>query len=236
MHTLAIIPARGGSKGIPGKNVKDLGGKPLIAWTIESALASRIDAVIVSTDDDAIADAAVAAGAEVPFRRPPELASDTASSLSALLHTLRWYEANRQPVDIVVYLQPTSPFRGSQRIDEAIALVADGVAASAIGVVPVVEHPYMMFEETERGVLREHVTIDGIKPMRRQDFPPVLITNAALYVTRRDYYTADISPSAPVFSWNDAAPVTMNRTESHDINDPIDLEVARALVNGGFVD
>src|SRR3990170_965342 len=119
---LAVIPARGGSKSIPRKNIKPLGGKPLIGWTIDAALQSRmLSRVIVSTDDAEIAQAARECGAETPFLRPPELAQDDSSSISVVLHALQWLEEQEHfSPDYVLLLQPTSPFRNAHDIRAAI--------------------------------------------------------------------------------------------------------------------
>jgi len=121
MRTIAIIPARGGSKGLPGKNVRPLGGKPLIAWSIEAALASGVcDRVLVSTDDAQIAAAAEAAGAWLPFRRPAALAEDLTPTEPVLAHALAEAEAREGPFDIVVFLQPTDVFRRPAWITRAV--------------------------------------------------------------------------------------------------------------------
>ncbi len=125
---LAVIPARGGSKGLARKNVLDLGGKPLLAWTVEAALASRlVDRVVVSTDDPEIADVAKRAGAETPFMRPSEFADDMATSEVVLVHAVEWLEAHEGAVyDILLYLQVTDPFREQGIIDRVVAaLIAD---------------------------------------------------------------------------------------------------------------
>lgn len=120
--TIALIPARGGSKGLPGKNIRPLLGKPMIAYSIEAALACPlIDGVYVSTDDEAIADVARQYGAEVPFMRPPELATDTATSQDAVVHFMDWFVAQHgQPADTLVLLQPTSPGRSVTDLTEAM--------------------------------------------------------------------------------------------------------------------
>ena len=124
MNVLAIIQARGGSKEIPGKNIRLLAGKPLIVWTIEAAKAAKtITRVIVSTDDEEIAMVSRQAGAEVPFLRPPELASDNAKSVGLLRHALRrLWEQEGFKTDVVVQLKPTTPLRTSEHIDQCVSL------------------------------------------------------------------------------------------------------------------
>ncbi|HEX2194610.1 MAG TPA: acylneuraminate cytidylyltransferase family protein, partial [Candidatus Limnocylindria bacterium] len=135
MSTVAIIPARGGSKGLPRKNLRLLGGEPLVVHTVRAALAARrVDRVLVSTDDAAIARAARRAGADVPFRRPPELATDHAATLPVVQHAVAWLEDHGQRVDVVVTLQPTSPLRGPAEIDAVVALLDGGDSRSAVSV------------------------------------------------------------------------------------------------------
>lgn len=121
MFTLGVIPARGGSKRIPRKNIRPLAGKPLIAWTIDAANASKLDHVIVSTDDPEIAQVATQYGADVPFLRPPELATDTAKSVDVLEHAARWADEHMGRPDYIVLLQPTSPTRSVGDINWAIS-------------------------------------------------------------------------------------------------------------------
>lgn len=143
--SLAIIPARGGSKGIPGKNIKDLAGKPLIAWTIEAAKNSEyIDRVIVSTDDESIIEVAKKFGAEVPFIRPKEISGDLATDIEFINHALQYLAINEkyQP-DIVLRLPPTSPLRTSSHIDAGIKTLVETAGADAVRpIVPVPKHPY----------------------------------------------------------------------------------------------
>jgi len=120
---IAIIPARGGSKGLPGKNIKPLLGKPLIAWTIEHAKKSKyIDKLIVSTDDKKIAVISKKYGADIPFLRPKELAQDNSSTFDAIVHAIGWFEEKGECFDIIVLLEPTSPLRKKNDIDDAIEL------------------------------------------------------------------------------------------------------------------
>src|SRR5438552_3620575 len=123
MLTLAVIPARGRSKGLPGKHLRLLGGEPMITHTIRAALgAQRVDRVVVSTDDQAIAGVARVAGAEVPYHRPEELATDETPMFRVIDHAVRALESDGESVSVVVTLQPTSPLRSAQEIDAAIAL------------------------------------------------------------------------------------------------------------------
>ncbi len=147
---LAIIPARGGSKGVPRKNIRCLAGKPLIAHTIEAALnCQAIERVIVSTDDSEIAEVARAYGAEVPFLRPGEYATDTATSLSVVKHALTWFaeQENYQPEAIAI-LAPTSPLRTMTHIEDTIKLLWSTGNDSALTICEVLDHPYFIYEKT----------------------------------------------------------------------------------------
>src|SRR5690554_6446866 len=134
---LALIPARGGSKGLPRKNLRLLGGKPLIAWTIEEAVKSGCFAeVAVSTDDNEIAAAAKDYGARVPFLRPAELARDDTKGIEVVLHAMDWYETNEWAFDLLMLLQPTSPLRTAEDIRAALGVFSEKQAAAVVSVCP----------------------------------------------------------------------------------------------------
>lgn len=176
---LGLILARGGSKSIPKKNIKFLGGKPLIAHTIEKAKASKyIDRLIVSTDDQEIADVARKYGAEAPFMRPAELAGDAVQDYPVVVHALKWLQDNEQwRPDIIVHLRPTHPFRKIEDIDKSIKMLAENDQADSvwtIGVPPVT--PYKMFFIDKNGFLKPILTIAGEKEafnLPRQKLPRV---------------------------------------------------------------
>ncbi len=177
-RVLAIIPARGGSKGLPGKNVRVVGNKPLIKWTIEAALAaSRVDRVIVSSDDDAIIAVATNAGADVPFRRPAHLATDSAAAIDVVLHALDEVPG----YDLVILLQPTSPLRISDDIDRAIESCVEAGAPACVSVSEVEQSPYWMFQLDEGNHLRPLLGKVHIAS-RRQELPRIHILNGAIYV------------------------------------------------------
>ncbi|MDZ5456533.1 acylneuraminate cytidylyltransferase family protein [Azohydromonas lata] len=183
---LAVIPARGGSKRLPRKNVLPLAGRPLIQWSIDAALASGVfDAVLVSTDDEEIAAAARAAGALVPWLRPADLASDTATSAAVLQHALEWYECERGPAEAVVLLQPTSPFRRAGSIREAVAAyhVQNAVAprAAVVSVSPAAQHPAWCFRLGEGATMEPFQGWDALQ-RRSQDLPPAYALNGSIYV------------------------------------------------------
>lgn len=220
---IAIIPARGGSKGLPGKNVRPLNGKPLIAYAIEEALkAKHIDRVIISTDDEEIAHVAVEYGAELPFMRPAELASDTAMAVDNYIYTIgRLEEESGKPIDAFVVLQPTSPLRIAEDIDGAIELFeqkgADSVISYCQEAHPVTWHKYL----DEEGRF-ENIFDANIK--NRQENRTSYYPNGAVYVFRtsmirdRKYYT------------DKSYAYVMPRTRSVDIDFIEDFEYAEFLL------
>ena len=187
METLCIIPARGGSKGIPRKNIKGFLGKPLIAWSIETALASMaINRTIVSTDDEKIAAIARNHGAETPFTRPAELAQDSAPTLPVLQHVVTWLKENQNYFpEVVVLLEPTSPGRRPRHIREAIDMVIKTGADSVVSIMESPHHhnPHWKLVMAEDGDLRLF-TGEPLKKVirRRQDLPKVYMRNGAFHI------------------------------------------------------
>jgi len=229
MNVLGIIPARGGSKRIPGKNITNLGSKPLIAHTIEQAnQSSTIDRCIVSTDDDEIADVAREHGGDIPFRRPDELATDTASSAGVISHALEWVQLEGYDPSIVVILQVTSPFREVEDIDAAIERLQNhGDAASIVSVTEYGEPPEWALQIREDDLLEarfsEHELWDG-DPPRSQDTDELYHPNGAIFAVRVEEFLSDGQLySAPALGYE------MPAERSLDIDEPYDLEVARAL-------
>lgn len=187
-RVLGLIPARGGSKGVPGKNIRPLGGRPLIEWSIATALASRgLSAVVVSTDDPGIRAVADAAGAEVPFVRSAELASDTAPTLPVIVDALDQLSASHGDFDAVCLLQPTSPLRTSELIDRGIDRLFDGAADSVVSVLPIPfeHHPDWALVPGEDGFVT-WATGRAEPPPRRQALAPAFHREGSLYVTRTE--------------------------------------------------
>jgi len=176
-----LIPARGGSKRLPGKNIRPLAGKPLIVWSIE-VIKNMPDIcdILVSTDDPAIAGVAQAAGAQVPWLRPAELATDTASSAAVALHALDWYEKENGIVDGVMLLQPTSPFRRRETIERGIGLFRQNNHRSVIGVSLAESHPMWCFKV--QGAAMEPFMPGGGLHLRSQDLLPAYVVNGAFYL------------------------------------------------------
>jgi CMP-N,N'-diacetyllegionaminic acid synthase len=216
---LAIITARGGSKGLPRKNLLPLGGEPLIAWTVRAALNARcIARVIVSTDDNEIAAAAQAAGAEIPFCRPAELASDTASSLDVMLHALDAMGGGER----AVLLQPTSPFRTSNDLDIGCARWLDATGAgSCVSVCQADMSPWLMYTHGPDRQL-ERLLPEPPGGLRRQDLPKALVLNGAFYFVDVARLRAERQ-----FVFDDSLGHEMPVDRSLDIDTMVDFEEAK---------
>ena len=193
---IAIIPARGGSKEIPEKNIKNFCGKPLIAWAIETALKNkRLDRVIVSTDDKKIARIARKYGAETPFTQPAELAQPSSRMEQVFVYALRWLKKNENyDVDIIVWLQPTSPLRQSHHIDEATELFLKKKCDAIISAseLPASHNPYWIYKESKAGYKTLFNAMDqNIKniPARRQLLPKYYFMNNIIFVMRAENLT-----------------------------------------------
>ncbi len=229
MEILGVIPARGGSKSVPRKNLVPVAGVPLIEYTYRAARESRrLTRVILSSDDPEIIATARAAGIEVPFVRPAELAADDTPSLPVVQHAVRAVEAGGARVDVVVLLQPTSPLRTAAHIDAAVDLLLETGADS---VVTVVEVPHnfnpVSLLRIEDGRLVPWMAGEGNRILRRQDKPRVFARNgAAVYAVRRDVLMEEGS----LFG-RDCRPLVMAREESIDIDDESDLRIAAALLH-----
>lgn len=184
MKTLAIIPARGGSKRLPFKNTRRFLGVPLIAWSIRFAQRQRrFDKIVVSTDSEEIADASRAEGVDVPYLRTAALASDTATSAAVVLDTLARERRIGNTFDIVALLQPTSPIREQSRWAEAFAHVDSGLVDAVIGVAPAHPHPNHAFHWEQDGKLRPFADAKQIA-LRSQDLPPVVFVAGNMYLIR----------------------------------------------------
>ena len=226
---VAVIPARGGSKGIPQKNLRTLLGKPLIAYTIEAALqAKTLTRTIVSTDDEQIKEVSQDYGAEVPFLRPSHLATDIAPGISVLQHAIIYLaEHEGYLTDIVVCLQPTSPLRSGEDIDAAVNLCLDSGADSVVSLCQAKHHPYWMKKIVD-GRVHPLMNENENHYTRRQDLPPVYQLNGALYVTRTNVLLEENRVLGKY-----TAPYIMPPERSIDIDTPNDLRVAETLLKEG---
>lgn len=183
---LAIIPARGGSKGLPGKNIKELCGKPLIAWSIKAGLGSQyIDEVMVTTDSQEIAGVARTFGASVPFLRPDELASDTATSFDVIKHAINFYENElNKRFDYIVLLEPTSPLRDKDDIDQSIEQLLSSPQAFAIVGISKTEsqNPAFLVKKNSNNILVGYEN-QNMKVLRRQDINDVYFFEGSVYIS-----------------------------------------------------
>lgn len=230
--TLALICARGGSKGLPGKNLAPIGGHPLLAYTIAVARAcSFVDQVVLSTDDDSIADAGLRYGARVPFRRPAELAQDTTAKIPVLQHAVDAVERELgRRVDLVIDLQVTSPLRTAEDVERCWRAVQEPATDVALSVARTKGNPYYDLVELENGYL---VTSKPppTRITRRQDAPPVYAVTGSVYAYRREPLMA---PGAEVLGPRTRG-VVVPEERSLDIDSPIDLKVLEVLVRDGLV-
>lgn len=233
MRILGVITARGGSKSIPRKNIKELGGKPLIAYTIAAAKESGVfDRVILSTDNQEIADVAKGYGCEVPFLRPAELAEDKTPTLPVLQHAVAWLKDNeRYWPDAVMLLQPTAPLRQSAHIKEAVALFSDSGADSLVSVVEIPGHFSPYWAEVIDGQGWGKLFLgDPIKERipRRQDFPQRTYThNGAIYLFKTDLL---FHPGDPSFYGDKVKLYPMEEKYSINIDGPEDWKLAELAV------
>jgi CMP-N,N'-diacetyllegionaminic acid synthase len=187
MRVLGIVTARGGSKGVPRKNIREIAGKPLLAWTAEAALAAtRLTRVVLTTEDAEIADVGRQVGLDVPFMRPVELAHDSTPSLPVLQHVVATLEAQGEQYDATCLLQPTSPLRNAATIDACVELLISSAADSVVTVlhVPAEHNPHWVFFRDAAGRLIP--AMPGPLIPRRQELPPAFHREGQVYVTRRD--------------------------------------------------
>jgi CMP-N,N'-diacetyllegionaminic acid synthase len=232
-NIIALIPARGGSQRVKGKNIRELGGKPLIAYTIEAALAVKdIDRVIVSTDSYEIAEIAKKFGAEVPFMRPQEISSSDATEYEFHIHTVDFLEKQESyNVDLIVNLYPTTPFRKSESITKALDLMlADPDADSLRSVRKCKEHPYKMWVRNN-SYLNRFISMDNPskQTLSYHLLPEILIQNASIYISRSNTlnkYKNTIGFNVLSFEMNDI--------ESFDINYEEDFLFADFLFKNGY--
>lgn len=222
MKYVAMIPARGGSKGIPGKNVKLISGRPLIAWSILQARAAKlIDRVVVSTDSEEIAKVSREYGAEVPFMRPPSISGDTATTESAMVHCCEWFASQGTPIENLVLIQCTSPVRAAGRFDDAINFFEQGSYTSLLSV-----------SETHRFFWKNpeapSATYDYAKRPRRQDIPNaerLLMETGSFYITN----TQELLRSNNRLCGRIGLYLTPE-SESFEIDTPLDFSICETLL------
>jgi CMP-N-acetylneuraminic acid synthetase len=229
-QVLAIVPARGGSKGIPRKNLQLLAGRPLVAHAVTAGLrATRVARVLCSTDDPEIARAARDAGAEVPFLRPADLAQDVTEDWPVFVHALSWLEEHEGWVpELVVNLRPTSPLRTAEHVDRAIALLLETGADSVKAVCLARQHPHKMWLRQEAGLIEPYLRTP-LRLERGPDVPRALLQdvywqNGVVDVTRREVITRRGVMIGPR-----VAGLVTQPEESVDIDTPLDLALAELL-------
>ncbi|MFA5276262.1 MAG: acylneuraminate cytidylyltransferase family protein [Candidatus Omnitrophota bacterium] len=223
---LALIPARGGSKGLPRKNIRLLMGKPLLAWTIKQAKSSKyLDGLIVSTDDLRIANIAKRYGAKVPFSRPKNLATDKAIMMDVVLHAIKWMEANDDLYDLIMLLQPTSALRRSGDIDRAIKLLFTKKAQAVVSVCQETHHPYGANILPKTGWLGAFIRPEVVNK-NRQELPVFYRINGAIYLAYRTYLKQNRQ-----FLGKKTYAYIMPVERSVDIDTALDLEFAKFFLS-----
>lgn len=217
---LALIPARGGSKGIKDKNIIDVEGKPLIAYTIDTALSSQyVDSVVVTTDSEKIKSVSEKWGARVPFLRPAEYAADHSTTLDAVLHALKELKAGGEKFDILVLLQPTSPLRTTEDLDGALEKFMEKGYSALAGISPVTDSPVLIRRLTDEGRMEKLLQISST--VRRQDMPAYYRINGSIYINMIEEIDENTS-------FNDnPVPYVMDEKHAVDVDDLKDLEVVK---------
>lgn len=221
---LCIIPARGGSKRLPGKNIKQLDGMPLIGYAIAATKGSRyIDTTIISTDDEDIARVAKEQGAEVPFMRPKELADDTVPTVPVLQHAVHYFEHAGEMFDLVVLVQPTVPGLESKDIDAAIEQLAATGAHSCVSICEIIDRPEWMYRIGDGARITPYVETDAT---RSQDMEQLYRLNGAVYVALRDV----LMQGNKIYDNESCSYILMPRERSTDIDTSFDFAIAELLM------
>jgi N-acylneuraminate cytidylyltransferase/CMP-N,N'-diacetyllegionaminic acid synthase len=220
-----VIPARGGSKRIPGKNIKPLCGKPLLAYAIDAAKgAGLFDRIIVSTDSAEIAEVAKNCGAEVPFLRPSKLAKDGTATTPVIQHAVRFLERNGETADVIVLLEPTTPLRTAQDVKNCVEMLFAKKADSVVSVRKVPHPPHWMLLVDKDRKAKEFIK-NGLKIKTRTGIPELFELNAAVYVVRKSV----LMKRGTIFGSRLYA-YEMPAERSVDIDEPIDFKLAEALL------
>jgi N-acylneuraminate cytidylyltransferase len=222
MKPIIVIPARGGSKGVPRKNIKSLNGVPLIQYTLDAAREIFNDEIIcVSTDDAEIIDFVEGIGLKVPFVRPNELSLDSSGTYEVLLHSIKFYEEKGHKPDTLILLQPTSPFRNANHIKEALQLYNDKLDMVVSVKKTKVNPYYLLFEEDSDGFLKKSKEANFIT---RQDCPDVWEFNGAIYIIN-----IKTLKEKPLNCFEKVIKYEMDEFSSHDIDTPLDWEIAKYI-------
>jgi N-acylneuraminate cytidylyltransferase/CMP-N,N'-diacetyllegionaminic acid synthase len=227
-RVLAIVPARKGSKGLPLKNIRRLAGKPLLAWPIAAARASRyVDRVIISTDDQEFADIAVAHGADAPFLRPAELASDTAPSIGFILHAVDTLAEAGDVYDYVVVLEPTSPLTEGSDVDAALERLAAADADAIVGVSKLeATHPAFAVRKAGDGSITPYAAATFGEMPRRQDIEPLFVLDGTLYIS-----TVEAARRERAFCHARTIGYETARHKAHEVDDLVDFICIEAIAS-----
>jgi len=222
LRVLALIPARGGSKGLPRKNILEVAGKPLIAWSIDAAKRSRyIDRIVLSSEDSEIIDVAKKWGCNVPFIRPENLATDESSTIDVVLHAMK----HLPNYDLLVLLQPTSPLRIATDIDACIEICVQDKIKTCASVTETEKSPYWMYFLDEKGGMQP-IMGNEKTPQRRQDAPPVFVLNGAVYVAHYEWLLKH-----KMFVNSETIAYPMPKIRSLDIDTKADLILLNSILN-----
>ncbi|MCK4503197.1 MAG: acylneuraminate cytidylyltransferase family protein [Desulfuromonadales bacterium] len=222
---LAVIPARSGSKGLPGKNIRELAQKPLIAWSIEAGRQSRyIDTLTVSTDSQEIARVASFWGGDVPFIRPAELAQDDSKGIDAIFHAIHWHRENGDQFDLILVLQPTSPLRTALDIDQAIELFFKKNANAIVSVCQTSHHPWWANTLPEDGNMKNFLRPE-LQNTNRQELPIFYQLNGAIYLADIPFLEKTRS-----FITDGTFASPMSPENSIDIDNMLDFRLASSLL------
>jgi CMP-N,N'-diacetyllegionaminic acid synthase len=224
---LAIIPARGGSKRLPRKNILELSGKPLIAWTIEAALGSKyIDHVVVSTEDKKIASISKEYGADVPFVRPDKLATDESASVDVVLHTIKYLKEIGKLYDYIILLQPTSPLRTSKNINESIELLQDRHCDAVISVCET-EHSPLWCNTIPSDDDLSNFLDSSVLNKKSQDLKQYYRLNGSIFLCKTDRFEEE----STFFLKSDCFAYKMHQDKSVDIDNQLDFNFASLLID-----
>lgn len=232
--TLGIIPARAGSKGVPNKNIRPLAGKPLVAYTCDAANASPLDRVVISTDSHEIADVGRQRHIEVPFLRPAELASDTAKAIDVVQHTLEFFRAEEGwAPDMVLYLQPTSPFRTADQISEALDTLAASSVDSVVSLAPASDHPAFVYLVDGSQKLIDALDPRVYRKERRQDLHAAYRVDCCILGSYTSYLVDQAASGGSVVNLNNFVPYYTQSPASIDINEWQDFLFAEFMMGQG---
>lgn len=234
MKVLFVVAARGGSKGVPRKNIRLLGGMPLIAYKIVSAQKCYYEhRIIVSTDDEEIANIAKGYGADVPFMRPKELSGDTVSSIDVVLHAMDWITKNdSEKYDYVCLLEPSSPFASYADLNASLKLIEEKQADTLLGMKEVeVSSDFIHALDKHGGLSEFYYTIENMTSIRRQDQKQEYTMNGCMYIARWDYFVKNKQ-----FHSVNSIPYIMPEERSIEIDTLLDYEIACMFVDKGIVD